>query len=81
MVETWPQLLPEGHQPPDETLDLSRLLKVWHGEGSDSYAEASVIGTIAITLRTMGKAGSMDEAESAAKALWQRRDAAFIPRT
>ncbi len=67
LVETWPQRLPEGgHQPPDDQMALERLVDVWRGDVDDAYATATIIGTIAITLRTMGKAGSIEEAEAAA---------------
>lgn len=79
LVETWPQLLPEGHQPPDEEMALERLVDAWRGELDEPYASETIIGTIAITLRTMGKAGSVEAAEAAARALWQARDKGFLP--
>ncbi|MDU8926203.1 glycosyl transferase family protein [Alisedimentitalea sp. MJ-SS2] len=79
VVETWPQLLPDGHQPPDEEMDLKRLVDVWTGKEEDSYAMASITGTIAVTLRTMGKAGSMAEAEEMAQTIWAARDKGFLP--
>jgi anthranilate phosphoribosyltransferase len=79
MVEDWPQMLPEGHQPPDEEMALGNLVKLWTGDLQDKYAEATVVGTIALTLRTMGKAGSIKEAEAQAAALWQARDRDFLP--
>ena len=79
LVETWPQLLPEGHQPPDEEMALERLVDAWRGELDEPYASETIIGTIAITLRTMGKAGSVEAAETAARALWEARDRGFLP--
>lgn len=79
VVETWPQLLPDGHQPPDEEMALERLVDAWHGDLDDAYAEATIIGTIAVTLRTMGNAASMSEAEAAARVLWDARDYGFLP--
>ncbi|WP_137702284.1 glycosyl transferase family protein [Marimonas lutisalis] len=79
IVEEWPQLLPEGHQPPDEEMDTARLLQVWRGEIEDTYAEATITGTIAVTLRTMGKAGSIAEAEEMGRAVWAARDRDFLP--
>ena len=78
VVETFPQLLPEGHQPPDEVMDLNRLVDVWTGKEDDAYATASIEGTIAVTLRTMGKAGSIEEAEEMARALWAARDRDYL---
>lgn len=79
LVETWPQRLPEGHQPPDEELALERLVQAWRGEVAEPYAFETIVGTIAITLRTMGKADSIEEAEAAARALWEARDRDFLP--
>lgn len=79
VIENWPQILSEGHQPPDEGMDTGRLLQVWRGEVADRYAEATITGTIAVTLRTMGKAGSLAEAEEMGRALWSARDRDFLP--
>lgn len=78
IVETWPQLLADGHAPADENMALDRLLRVWRGEVQDEYAEATVIGTIAVTLRTMGKEASVEDAEKAGRALWAARDKEFL---
>lgn len=78
VVETWPALLPDPHQPTDEAMEIGRLEQLWQGRLHDPYAEASVVGTIAVTLRSMGKAGSMEEAEAAARALWAARDQRFL---
>lgn len=79
VVETWPQLLSEGHQPADTQMDLARLSKVWRGEVEDDYAEATITGTIAMTLRTMGRARSLAEAEEMGRELWAGRDRDFLP--
>lgn len=77
-LETWPQILPNGHQPPDESMDKARLLDVWHGTSQDSYALASILGTLAVTLKTMGKAESMDDATALARHLWDTRDTSAL---
>ena len=79
MVEDWPMLLENAHQPADTEMNPEDLLKVWKGEGDNAYAEAAVIGTLAITLRTMGKADSIDAAEALARDMWDRRDRDFLP--
>ena len=79
IVETWPQLLEDGHQPPDENLDLERLVAIWRGEDKDAYAVATITGTIAMTLRTMGKAETMEEAEALGREVWAARDRDFLP--
>ncbi|MDG2340311.1 MAG: glycosyl transferase family protein, partial [Paracoccaceae bacterium] len=80
IIETWPQQLENGHQPQDEEMDTSRLADLWAGKLDDGYALASVIGTIAVTLRTMGKADSIETAETLAKQVWDSRDKSFLPR-
>ncbi len=77
LVETWPALL-EGHAPRDEEMDIARLARVWAGEG-DAYGEAAVTGSMAIALRTMGKADSMEEADAKAREIWAARDRGRIP--
>ena len=80
VIETWPQLLENGHQPPDEVMNTSRLLELWNGESKDDYALASVVGTIAVTLRTMGKADNIEAAQTMAQSVWDSRDKLFLPR-
>ena len=80
VIETWPQQLENGHQPPDEEMDTSRLLQLWKGELDDDYATASVTGTLAVTLRTMGKAEDFETAEAMAREIWDSRDKDFLPR-
>jgi len=72
--EWWPAMLGEPRQKPDETMDLSRLGALWRGEIEDEYAEAAVIGTVAIALRALGAADGTAKAQSCAKALWLARD-------
>lgn len=77
-IENWPAILDDGHQPADEAMDPSRLVDVWAGRDTDEYAVASVTGTLAVTLRTMGRAGSIEEAEVTARELWDARDRNFL---
>lgn len=79
VVETWPALLPEPHQPADEAMDVARLARVWTGEVEDEYATATITGTIAVTLKTMGKAATMEEAEARAREIWAARDRGGLP--
>ena len=80
LVETWPALI-QGHAPKDEEMDISRLARVWSGDEADTYGEAATVGTIAVALRTMGKAASVDAAEAMARDIWEARDRARIPAT
>ncbi len=77
LVETWPTLL-DGHAPKDEEMDISRLARVWAGE-ADAYGEAAVTGSMAIALRSMGKAGSMEQADAMARDIWAARDKGCVP--
>ncbi|MGV6811829.1 MAG: glycosyl transferase family protein [Brevirhabdus sp.] len=74
VTETWDPILSDAHQPADTQMDLGELLRVWRGESDNALGVASAVGTIAVTLRTMGKAGSIPEAEAQAKAIWESRD-------
>lgn len=79
LVETWPALLEDPHQPADEAMDLDLMERVWSGEADSDYAVASVVGTIAVTLRAMGKAASIDAAEAMAAEIWAARDRRYLP--
>jgi anthranilate phosphoribosyltransferase len=72
--ERWPAIIPEPRQTPEENMDLSRLAALWNGEITDEYAEAAITGTVAIALKTLGRASSMDEAQAQAEAMWRERD-------
>ncbi|MBB4301908.1 anthranilate phosphoribosyltransferase [Rhodobium orientis] len=77
--EVWPPLLPEPRQGADEDMDISRLTALWRGEFADDYAEAAVTGTVALALKVMRRAGSIEEAQGAAEAMWKARDTAGFP--
>ena len=47
---------------------------MWRGETEDAYADAAVIGTLAIALKLLGRAATMDEAQKTAETLWRERD-------
>ncbi len=79
LVENWPALVDQPHQPANTEMDVDDLARTWSGEMQDPYAVQSVVGTIAITLRTMGKAGSIEQAEGQARDIWQARDRDFLP--
>lgn len=80
-VETWPATLDDGHAPADEEMDVARLEQVWSGKDADPYALAAVLATLAVTLRTMGRAENRDEAFGLAKSIWDARDPSrFAPK-
>ena len=78
-AETWPALLPEPHQAADVEMNVDSLIELWRGESDSRYATASVTGTLAIALRTMNKADSMDAAQALAEELWKGRDRDLLP--
>jgi len=56
------------------TLNPQQLADLWQGTLIDEYAEATIIGTTAITLTLIGQASSQSDAENKAKALWNNRN-------
>jgi len=72
--EEWPPMMDESTVKVDEDMDLGRLKAVWSGEVEDEYATAAITGTVAIVLRLMQRAGTIDEAQAAAKVMWDTRD-------
>lgn len=79
VVETWPAMDVAALQPADEAMDLQGLVDVWQGRGEGSYGETAAIGTIAIALRTMRRADTMERAEIMARDVWATRDKTFLP--
>jgi len=76
--EQWPAIVDENAFYKDETMDLSRLPKIWAGEEADEYGIAAAVGTAAYVLRLMGRAASPDEAVAQAQAMWDARDASRL---
>ena len=72
--ETWPPLPSEGHADTDPAMELSRLGAVWRGTEADNYADAAIIGTVAIVLRLMNKADDPAQAHAMANGLWVHRN-------
>jgi anthranilate phosphoribosyltransferase len=72
--ELWPATIPEPRQMPEEDMDVHRLPALWAGEITDEYAEAAIVGTVAIALKLLGRVNTIDDAQDMAEALWQARD-------
>jgi anthranilate phosphoribosyltransferase len=70
--EMWAPLFKQRHVK-DEEMNPQRLLDVWQGRVEDEFAEGTVIATTAVTLKTMGKVTSIDEAHQVARQLWTNR--------
>ncbi len=71
--ERWPPLIDDPRQPPDASMDLTRLAALWRGAIEDEYGEAALVGTLAIALRALGAAENPVEAEARAVTLWSER--------
>ncbi len=77
-MERWPRLTADPRQPVDEEMDVQRLAALWRGEIEDEYGQASVTGTLAIALKLLGKADSIEDADKLAVTMWQSRDTAYF---
>jgi len=73
-AEEWPATIGNEDAAHDETMDVSKLAALWRGELDDVYGTAAVIGTAAIALRLMGRASSIEQADTAAATLWNSRN-------
>ena len=71
--ETWPAMFKRRHVK-DEEMNPARLAQLWRGETQDEYAEAAITGTLAITLKMMGRAETMESAQHLANDMWQARN-------
>ncbi len=63
---------------PPGTPDANTLKRVWRDEQQDEYGENAIIQTVAVALWGLDKAGSLEEAQEQAKALWRDRDTARL---
>ena len=72
--ENWPPLLTEPRQPKDLAMDITRLKEIWYGDETDPYAIAAVTGTLAISLKLLGKASDVVDAQKKAEKMWRDRN-------
>ena len=70
--ELWPALF-EKRQLKAKVMDAARLKAVWLDEVRDDYGVAAVTGTVAITLKLLGHANNINEAQTLANEMWQNR--------
>ena len=71
----WPALQDnDGYPWRGEPLDVARLAALWTGDWEDPAPVDAVIGTAAIALHILSLASCPDEAETAARSLWAKRD-------
>jgi anthranilate phosphoribosyltransferase len=71
--ETWPAMFDKRHVRPEE-MNVADMVAVWNGTLDDEYAVATVVGTIAISLYTMGRAADREGAEEQAWQMWHQRN-------
>lgn len=71
--EFWPKMV-EGRQAQPESLNTQNLIAVWRGGLEDAYAINAIIGTLAIALRLLNKAGDQQQAMLLAQQYWQQRN-------
>lgn len=76
---TWPPLFKRRHVK-EKSLDIDTIKAVWQGSASHEYGEAAIIGTIALALHNLKKAGDQQDALDQAEHLWSVRDKAFLKR-
>lgn len=72
LEETWSALFARRHVK-SENLDPQQLALLWQGKIHDEFAEATVIGTVAIALKLIGKAESQQQAHEIATGFWLER--------
>ncbi|MES2919807.1 MAG: glycosyl transferase family protein [Pseudomonadota bacterium] len=71
--EEWPMLFETRHAP-EEAFDLAQFRAVWQGAQAHEYGEMAVVGTLALALRTLGRADSREDALALARTWWEARD-------
>lgn len=76
--EEWPAMFKGPRHLKDETMDVRRLPALWRGEIHDEYAEATIVGTVAVALNAMGQADTIASAEAKAGAMWANRSTAWL---
>lgn len=72
--ERWPRLLPEQIQAVDAEMNPDRLAAIWAGDDDDDYARAAITGTLAVVLKLMERADSVEAALETASEIWNGRD-------
>jgi anthranilate phosphoribosyltransferase len=73
----WPAQFAQRHLKED-TLDPARLRGVWEGTLEDEYAKGAIVGTTAIALTVLGRAGEPARALEEALTMWQNRNVHFL---
>lgn len=74
--EEWP---PMAAAEAEAEMDPTALALLWRGEIAWPHGEATVIGTAAVALRLLGRAGRPAEAEALARRWWDERRRLAVP--
>ncbi|ALG67154.1 glycosyl transferase family protein [Beggiatoa leptomitoformis] len=70
--ELWQPLFKQRHVKEAE-MNPERLVALWRGDIEDEFAVASITGTVAISLKLMGKASTQTDAQALAEEYWATR--------
>jgi anthranilate phosphoribosyltransferase len=72
--EIWPALSREARWPwRNEALEPARLAALWRGDWQADGPVAAITGTIAMVLKLLGRAATVEDAERDARRLWAAR--------
>ncbi|MCK5727635.1 MAG: glycosyl transferase family protein [Methylococcales bacterium] len=71
--ELWSPLFSRRHLKSDY-LDPKQLLNIWQGTTQDEFAQATIIGTMAVALKVMKKVENQQQAQDVARYYWEKRD-------
>ena len=71
--ENWDALFTHRHVKAED-LNPEQLAQLWRGKIDDEFAEASVIGTAAVTLKLLGKVETKKAAYELATSFWANRN-------
>ena len=78
--ENWPAILPEEtYAWREEPLSPDVVAALWQGRIDLPVPEAAVVGTTAMALHALGRAASIEDAETQARRMWTKRRAAHSP--
>jgi len=70
----WPALMPGARYPwRNEPLDPAALREIWQGETEPEPPVAAIVGTVAVALRLLRKAETVEAADAMARDMWESR--------
>lgn len=77
---TAPALLDDTRRLSEGPADPAAMAALWSGAWDDPFARATVTGTAALALMTLGRAETPGDAQAMAEALWSARPRTTFPR-